>query len=183
MKNVIAIITGPSAVGKTTVAKEVLRQLPDFQSTVTYTTRDKRDWSKEDKVINYVSPEKFKNLIEHDKLIEWAEVYGNFYGTGKEELLETLKNHSVILNIDVQGAKIIKNQFPDAITIFIRPNDFAELKQRISSRPMPEETKEKRLQVAKAELAQADTFDHQVTNKQGQLANTVQNIIKILKNS
>ena len=62
-KHIIAIVTGPSAVGKTTIAKEVLRRLPNFKSTVTYTTRDKRDWSAEDKVINYVSKENFQELI------------------------------------------------------------------------------------------------------------------------
>ncbi|MBT4349334.1 guanylate kinase [bacterium] len=181
MKNIIAIITGPSAVGKTTIAKEVLRRLPHFKSTVTYTTRDKRDWSKEDKVINYVSPKKFKELIVDNQFIEWAKVYGNFYGTGKRELLDALKHHSVLLNIDVQGTKNIKEQFPDTVTLFIKPANFSELKDRITARPMPVKTKKTRLAIAKTELAQADDFDYQIINKNGKLTDSVTEIIKILK--
>jgi guanylate kinase len=179
-KHVIAIVTGPSAVGKTTIAKEVLRQLPNFKSTVTYTTRDKRDWAAEDKVINYVSKTKFQELIQKGQLIEWAEVYGNFYGTGKIELLETLEEFNTLLNIDVQGALNIKKNFPNCVTLFIKPDNMDDLKKRIDTRPLPKAIKAKRWVAAKWEVEQADKFDHQIINYNNQIEKTVAEILKIL---
>ena len=179
-KYIIAVITGPSAVGKTTIAKEVLRRLPNFKSTVTYTTRDKRDWSQEDKVINYVSREKFQDLIKNDMLIEWAEVYGNFYGTGKMELLETLEEGNVLLNIDVQGAMNIKKTFPDCVSFFILPDDVNDLKKRIDARPLPDDVKAKRWQTSQQEIAQAKKFNYQITNYDGQIEKAITEITQIL---
>lgn len=180
-KHIIAIVTGPSAVGKTTIAKEVLRRLPNFKSTVTYTTRDKRDWSAEDKVINYVSKENFQELIQKGQLIEWAEVYGNFYGTGKIELLETLEEANVLLNIDVQGALNIKKNFVNCLTFFIKPDNMTDLKNRIDTRPLSEDIKTKRWEAAKLEITQANKFDYQIINYNNQLEKTIYEITKILE--
>jgi len=109
-QNIIAIITGPSAVGKTTIAKEVLSHLKNFKPSITYTTRSKRSRDTEDKIMYYISEQKFRNMIDDDKFIEWAQVHDNFYGTSKEALQKTLKTHNVLMNIDVQGAKIIKKK-------------------------------------------------------------------------
>lgn len=181
MPNKIFIITGPSAVGKTTIAKTIFERFPKLKSAITYTTRAKRDWSQEDKLIHYVSHDEFKKLIAQDQFIEWAEVYGEFYGTGKKELLEILENHSVLLNIDVQGAKNIKKQFPESIVFFIQPDSLETLKARIDARPIDQSIKDKRWQTAKIEMAQSKDFDYQITNVDGQLESALAQISDIVR--
>jgi len=177
----LIIITGPSAVGKTTVAKLLFNKFSNLKSAVTYTTREPRTWSQEDKLIHHVTKNEFKALIKNNKLIEWAEVYGEFYGTGKEELLNILEQSPVLLNIDVQGAKNIKQQFPESLSFFIQPDNLEILKNRIDARPIPQNIKDKRWQAAKEEMAQKTAFDYQITNTDGQLSETVAKISQILK--
>lgn len=181
MNNKIFIITGPSAVGKTTIAKTIFERFPKLKSAITYTTREKRDWSQEDKLIHYVSHEEFKDLIQQDQFIEWAEVYGEFYGTGKKELLEILENNSVLLNIDVQGAQNIKTKFPDSIVFFIQPDSLKTLKNRIDERPIEQSIKDKRWQAAKMEMAKSTKFDYQITNIDGQLEMALAQISEIIR--
>lgn len=176
----LIIITGPSAVGKTTVAKLLFSKFPNLKSAVTYTTREPRTWSQEDKLIHYVKKSEFEMLIKKNKLIEWAEVYGEFYGTGKEELFNILQQSPVLLNIDVQGAKNIKAQFPESISFFIQPDSLEVLKNRINARPISQEIKNKRWQAAQTEMAQKYAFDYQITNIDGQLTKTVAKISQIL---
>ena len=181
-EKIIAIITGPSAVGKTTIAIGVLKKLKNFRPSTTYTTRPKRKEMSEDKIMHYINEKDFRQLIDNDDLVEWAQVYGNFYGTSKKELLKTLKTHNVLLNIDVQGAKIIKKKFPKNISIFILPEKIEDIKERLAQRKnMPEAIKKRRLEAAKEEISQADAFDYQIINYDGRLKESVEKIIKILK--
>ncbi len=180
-ENIIAIITGPSAVGKTTIAKELLKKLKRFKPGVTYTTRKARKWSTEDKIINYISKKEFRKMIDDDQLIEWAQVYDNFYGTGKKEILKILKKHNVLLNINVQGAKIIKKKFPKSISIFILPEDIENIKKRLYSRPMEESVKKIRFKAAKKEIAESSKFDYEIVNYNNKLERAVNTISKILK--
>lgn len=179
---IIAIITGPSAVGKTTIAKEVLKKLKNFKPSTTYTTRTKRKTSSEDKIMNYVSEKDFRLLIDNDELIEWAQVYGNFYGTSRLALTETLKTHNILLNIDVQGAQIIKKKFPKNISIFIMPEKIEDIKERLMARKdMPMVIKKRRLEASKEEIAQANQFDYKIVNYDNHLEIAVDKIVKILK--
>lgn len=180
-ENIIAIITGPSAVGKTTVAKIVLKKLKNFKPAVTYTTRKKRENQKEDKTIHYISKKRFKDLINEDNFLEWAQVYENFYGTSKKETLDILKNNNVLLNIDTQGALIIKKKFPKCLTIFIMPENIDSLKKRLEKRKSSKAIINKRFEQAKNEIAQSLKFDYRITNYNNCLDETVDNIIKILK--
>jgi guanylate kinase len=180
-KNAMIIITGPSAVGKTTVAQLILKKLPNLKPNVTYTTRAKRDWSAEDKIMKYVSEKKFKNLMAHHELLEWAQVYGNFYGVSKPDTLKMLKKNSVLLNIDVQGAKTITKKFPECLSFFIKPSSLWELKRRLQARPIDDLTRQRRFLAAKEELAQANIFDYQIVNYEGRVEETVKKILKILK--
>lgn len=177
----MVIITGPSAVGKTTVAQLILKKIPNLKPNVTYTTRAKRDWSKEDKIMKYVSEQKFKKLIKHNGLLEWALVYGNFYGVSRLDTLKMLKKNSVLLNIDVQGAKTIKKKFPECLSFFIKPASLQELKKRLKARPIDNLTRQRRFRAAKKELSQAQIFDYQIVNYEGKIKETVKKILKILK--
>src|SRR3989344_7989587 len=108
--NKIFIISGPSGVGKTTVAKGVLKKMPFLKTSLTYTTRTQRLGKKEDKTIIHVSAEEFRKKIDEGDFLEWAIVHDNFYGTDAEVILQTLKKNSILMNIDVQGALQIKKK-------------------------------------------------------------------------
>lgn len=179
-KKIIAIITGPSAVGKTTIAKEVLKKLKSFKPSTTYTTRPKRQKESEDKIMHYISEEEFKKMIDEDKFIEWAQVYGSFYGTSREALEETLKTHNVLMNIDVQGAKTIRKKFPKHISIFILPEHIEDIATRINKRKMDKVMKDLRISMAESEIEQASLFDYKITNYNNKLSEAVEKVIKIL---
>lgn len=180
-EKVIAIITGPSAVGKTTIAKAVLDKLKKFKPSTTYTTRAKRKKDTEDKIMHYVSEEKFRQMIDDDKFIEWAQVHGNFYGTSKKALEETLKTHNVLMNIDVQGAKIIKKKFAKHISIFIMPEKMEDIVDRIKKRNMDKIMKERRIENAKLEMVESDHFDYKVVNYNNRVEKAIEKVIKILQ--
>jgi len=180
-EKIIAIITGPSAVGKTTIAKRVLGQLKKFKSSTTYTTRAKRAKDKEDKIMYYVSEEEFRTMIDDDKFIEWAQVHGNFYGTSREALEETLQTHNVLMNIDVQGAKIIKKKFPRHSSIFILPEQEEDIVRRIKKRNIDKVMKERRIENAKLEMAEAEHFDYRVVNYNNKVDDAIDKIVKILR--
>ena len=180
-EKIIAIITGPSAVGKTTIAKALLKNIKNFKPAVTYTTRQKRDWQTEDKIMNSTDVKSFRQMIDNDEFVEWAQVYDNFYGTHKPSIDKILEKHNVLLNIDVQGTKIIKKKIPKCITIFILPEDIEDIRQRLAERPMPEDTKKKRLVTAEEEIAQSKDFDYQIVNYNGKVEETIEKIANILK--
>ena len=180
-ENILAIITGPSAVGKTTIAKIILKKLKNYKPSITYTTRQKRKKEKEDKTIYYISKKKFRELIDKDYFLEWAQVYNNFYGTAKKETLKILKKKNVLLNIDVQGAFIIKKKYPQCLTIFILPEYINNLEKRLRKRKTPNKIIKERFEQAKHEIAQNKKFDYQIINYNNKLDETVEKIIQILK--
>jgi len=179
-KKIIAIITGPSAVGKTTIAKGVLAKLKNFRASTTYTTRSKRAKDTEDKIMYYVSEDEFRTMIDDDKFVEWAQVHGNFYGTSREALEQELQTHNVLMNIDVQGAKIIKKKFPKHISIFILPEQIEDIITRINERNMDKVMKERRIENARSEIAQAGAFDYRIINYNNRVEEAIEKVVKIL---
>lgn len=180
-KKIIAIITGPSAVGKTTIAKGVLKQLKNFKPSTTYTTRTKRDKESEDKIMYYVSEKEFRNMIDEEQFVEWAQVYGNFYGTSRPALEGTLKTHNVLMNIDVQGARIIKKKFPRHISIFILPEKIEDIIARINKRKMNKAMKNLRIKEVKSTIDQAQYFDYKIINYNNRVEEAIGKVLKILK--
>ncbi len=180
-EKIIAIITGPSAVGKTTVAKEVFKKLPNFKPSTTYTTRLKRKKSSEDKIMHYVDEKTFRELIDSGELAEWAYFFGNFYGTSLAALQKDLKTHNVLMNIDVEGAKIIKKKFPKNISIFILPDDITYLKKRLIDRRLTKKDINLRLERSEEEIAQSSKFDYQIINYNGKQQIAIDKIVKILE--
>lgn len=179
-KNIVAIITGPSAVGKSTIAKEVLKRLKNFKPSTTYTTRKKRKEA-EDKIMYNISEAEFKQMIDNDEFIEWAHFYGNYYGSNKKALEETLEENNVLMNIDVEGAGIIKKKIKKNVSIFILPASMSEIEARMAKREMSEDMKKLRLDRAEKEIAQANEFDHQIVNYEGKLEETINKVVKILE--
>ncbi|MBT4209445.1 MAG: guanylate kinase [Candidatus Komeilibacteria bacterium] len=179
-EKIIAIITGPSAVGKSTIAKEVLKRLKNFKPSTTYTTRPKRKEA-EDKIMYNISEAEFKEKIDNNEFIEWAHFYGNFYGSDKKAVEEGLKTNNILMNIDVEGATIIKKKIDNNVSIFILPGSIKKIKERMDKRNMPEPMKKLRLKRAKEEIDQASNFDHQIINYDGKLEQTVDKVVKILE--
>ncbi|MCF7810673.1 guanylate kinase [bacterium] len=131
----LIVISAASGTGKSTVIKEVMKQLPDLVFSVSSTTRKARDGEREGVHYHFLTHEEFKRRIEENRFVEWEEVYGEFYGTEHEALERNLKiGKSIILDIDVMGGEHLHFLYPDAILIFLYPPSFKELRRRINSR-------------------------------------------------
>ncbi len=181
--NKIFIISGPSGVGKTTVAQGVLKKLPFLKTTVTYTTRTKRLGKKEDKTVIHINESKFKEKIAKGEFIEWAIVHDNFYGTDAMAVNKLLKKHHILMNIDVQGALQIKKRLPQkTVLIFLKTKNVKDLLYRIKSREeMPLDVLNLRLKNALKELALAKKYDYIVVNEKNKIKETIAKVTAIIK--
>lgn len=180
---VLIVLSGPSGVGKDAVLERMKeRQLPGVKYITTITTRTQRPREIDGRDYHFTSQSEFKKLIEADELLEWAEVYGNFYGVPKSAVREALKaGHDVIVKVDVQGAASIKRITPEAVFIFLLPPSLKDLEGRLSRRltESPEMLK-RRLETAPKELVQLDMFDYFVVNHEGKIEQAIAEILSIL---
>lgn len=159
------VISGPSGAGKGTICKELLTD-GNIRISTSMTTRPPRAGEVNGKDYFFVSQEEFQKNIEERGFLEYAEVYGNFYGTPKMGVMEmTGKGVDVILEIDIQGAVQIKKSYPGAIFIFILPPSMAELRKRITGRDSEtEESLKRRLGEAMKEISYVDKYNYYVVN-------------------
>ncbi|NBV98138.1 MAG: guanylate kinase [Proteobacteria bacterium] len=171
MGNLI-VFTGPSGVGKGTVVKELFQNLDNLIFSVSVTTREKRSGEEEGKNYFFRTNHEFDELIQADKLLEWAEFVGNKYGTPKDFVFEKLKDGTdVFLEIEVQGALQVKEKFPEALMIFLLPPSIDELEARLRKRATePEEKILLRLAKARDEMKYINDFDFSVINDSAQRA-------------
>ncbi|MDW8801090.1 guanylate kinase [Clostridium sp. A1-XYC3] len=133
-KGLLVVISGPSGAGKGTICKALLEQ-NDFWLSVSSTTRQPRKGEIEGTNYYFLSREQFEDRIAKDDFLEYAEVYGNYYGTPKSKALEAIeKGQDVVLEIDIQGALKVKDTYPEGVFIFILPPSMEELKKRIINR-------------------------------------------------
>ena len=176
------ILSGPSGAGKGTICKEVLAQTSrdDVQLSVSMTTRNPRNGETEGASYYFVSKEEFLRKIEAGGLLEHAEVYGNYYGTPKQPVIEKLAaGIDVILEIDMQGALKVKQNYPDGVFIFILPPSMSELRKRLTGRGTETaEAIEMRLGETLKELSYIDKYDYCVVN--GKLEEAVNRVKSIL---
>lgn len=164
---VLAVVSGPSGVGKGSVCRELLRIRPNTVYSISATTRQPRVGEEDGINYHFISEEAFQGKIAVDDFLEWAQVYGNYYGTSKSAVDEMLAaGKDVILEIDTQGAMQIRSACPQGLLIFIMPPSFAELKKRITGRGSESaESLALRLSRAEAEMAMAEKhYDHLVVN-------------------
>jgi guanylate kinase len=169
----LVIISGPSGVGKSTICKRIVKRLNDVYLSVSATTRPKGVTEVDGRDYWFVSQEEFQERIDKGLLLEHAKVFGHFYGTPKEKVVEALKaGKVVILEIDVQGARQVKAVFPDAVMVFILPPSAKELAERLGRRGREGvEAAEKRLNEASTEIAAAwQYYEHMVINEDLQQA-------------
>jgi len=183
MKNFkkLIIITGPSGVGKGTVVKELLDRNKDIWLSISATTRNPRVGENDGLNYYFISEERFKDMIDKKEFLEWAQFAGNYYGTPLSTVNEKIeKGFIVLLEIEVEGAKQIKEKFPESLSIFLLPPSKAELEKRIRNRGTEkEEAIDKRLSRADYEIASSDEFDFVLTNHD--VDETVKEVFKIIK--
>jgi guanylate kinase len=169
------VIAGPSGVGKGSVVKELLSRDPrGLVLSVSATTRPPRPGELDGRDYSFVSHDRFEEMAARGALLEWAEVFGNKYGTPMDFVDVQLANEKdVILEIDVQGARQIRDRVPDAILILLEPPTLNELARRLRGRGTESEEKiARRLAAAARELAERDWFDHAVVNDDLQRASS-----------
>ena len=184
MNPIVVVISGPSGVGKDVMIDRMIESdRIGFHFTVTATTRDPRPGEKDGINHHFVTVDDFVNLIANDDLLEWAQVYGNYYGVPKQQVRDALTagNH-VILRVDVQGAKRLSEIIPEALLIFIIPPSLDVLKSHLEKRGVDLEVEmTKRLVAANEEISQARLFDFTVTNVEGRLDDTVNQVVEIIE--
>ncbi len=178
------IITGTSAVGKTTIAKGVLKRAKNLERSLTYTSRPRRGKEKNHQDYHFISVDKFKQKVRKSDFLEWANNYGHLYGTDKKEITKLLKQgKNVLIVIDIKGALNIKRKWPKAIIIFILPESFKQLEKRFKKRrDTSKKDIQKRLKIAKWELLHAPKCDFWVVNKENKIELAVKEALKIINN-
>ena len=179
----IYVMSGPSAVGKDTIIENLQKLDNNFHFVVTATTRKPRKNEKEGKNHFFYSEKTFKKLIQNNDLIEWAKVYKNYYGVPKSQIFEPLKNNKdVLLRVDVQGAKRIKELIPDVVLIFIKPEKTESLRKRLIERGVNTTTEmTTRLKTAEREIQTSDFFEFIIVNKDGDVQYAVKKVLNIIK--
>ncbi|SET84429.1 guanylate kinase [Salinibacillus kushneri] len=165
-KGILFILSGPSGVGKGTVRKALFDQATDLQYSISVTTRKPRNGEKHGVDYFFHEKEEVEKMIEQNKLLEWAEYVGNYYGTPREYVEETLDSgKDVFLEIEVQGALQVKDNFPEGVFIFLFPPSLEELKNRIINRGTEsEDLVRNRLLAAKEEIEMMEAYDYVVVN-------------------
>ncbi len=177
----LIVLTGPSGVGKGTLMQKLLAQHPQLYYSVSATTRSPRPGEIDGKSYYFITPNSFQELVAQGEFLEWAEFAGNYYGTPRAAVLQQIQlGRSVILEIELAGARQIKASYPDALSIFILPPSFLELENRIRSRGQDsDEAITRRLNRAKEEIKAASEFDIQIVNDD--LSTTLNELETILK--
>lgn len=174
------VLSGPSGVGKGTVIEALEEEPLDIEYSVSVTTRAPRPGEKEGEDYYFVDEKEFFRMKENDDFLEWALVHNNYYGTLREKvenILESGKN--LILELDIQGAKQIREKFPQAVLIFLLPPSLEELEHRLNKRGSENnESKKIRLHNARKELKQTVNYDYQVENVH--LEETVRRVKEII---
>ncbi len=181
-KGKIVIISGPSGVGKSTICKEVVKRLDNVCLSISVTTRPMAEAEVDGQDYWFLSQQQFRKRINEGSLLEYAEVFGHLYGTPKDKVEVALgTGKTIILEIDVQGAREVKSVYSDAAMVFIFPPTEKELAQRIKNRGREGmEAAEERLEGADTEFAAAwQYYEHMVVNDD--LEHAVKEVIQIIK--
>jgi guanylate kinase len=162
----VFVITGPSGVGKGTLIRELRRRVPELELSISATTRPPRPGEKDGSDYHFLSREQFDEGVAAGDFLEWATYSGNRYGTLRSEVQRRAAGGApVVLEIEVQGARQVRETMPEAVRIFIEPPTPDELRKRLESRGTDgPETIEQRLEEAAKELRAKDEFGHRVTN-------------------
>ena len=184
MRGRLIVVSGPSGAGKSSLIREALEAVPELAYSVSATTRPPRPGEVDGEHYVFLSREEFERWIEEGKFLEWAPYSGNLYGTLEGKVQEMLDaGRSVILEIELQGARQVREKRPDAEMVFVRAPSLEETRRRLSGRATETaEAMETRLATAVGEVAARDEFDHEVVNGEWERARrdmieTMENIV------
>ena len=180
MRNVLIVLSGPSGVGKGTIAKILVERNKGLGLSISCTTRGPRNGEQDGREYFFISKADFEKKIQENGFLEYSEHFENFYGTPKDFVLETLKDKDVLLEIDVNGGLEIKKSYPDAVLIMITPPSIQEIRNRLINRHTESEEKiNLRMQRIEYELDKQNLYDYSVVNdKLEQAIIDIENIIK-----
>lgn len=178
----LIVLSGPSGAGKDAVLSRMRKSDYPLKYITTVTTRPHRASETKDIDYHFVSEEKFQAMIEHNELLEWATVYGNWYGVPRKPIKQALDTgQDTIVKVDVQGAATIKKILPEAVFIFLMPPSREELKKRLKQRQTESSVDlDLRIRTAEEELKQLSLFDYVVFNRQGEIDRAVDEIQSII---
>lgn len=174
------VISAPSGTGKTTICKILRTKVPHLQHSVSHTTREPRKGETHGSDYHYISEKDFKEMTRRGEFLEWAKVHRNYYGTARSTVEAIRKNgDDILLELDVQGAKSLRQMNFQGVFIFILPPSLAELENRLKKRcTEPEDKIRERLDVGKHEISQYTLYDYVVTNYNAEEA--ADNILAII---
>jgi guanylate kinase len=166
MRANVYIVSAPSGSGKTTLLQSVLKTFKDLKFSVSHTTRQPRQGERDGVDYFFTEREKFREMAARDEFLEWAEYYGQLYGTSRAFVEQHVSaGRDVILDIDVAGARQVKSKIEDAIGVFIMPPSFAELERRLRARRQEsDEAIHRRLEIARGEIPFCRSYDYIVVN-------------------
>lgn len=167
-KGCLIVVSGPSGTGKGTVCSALLEKHKEIAYSISATTRQPRTGEVDGMNYYFLAKNVFEKMIEDGELLEWAEVYGNYYGTPLKKIQERLADgQDILLEIDTQGAMSVKEKFPDEIYIYIMPPSLKELERRLKTRGTDSaESIERRLKSAAGEMEIAERYNYIVVNAQ-----------------
>lgn len=167
-KGCLIVVSGPSGTGKGTVCSALLEKHKEIAYSISATTRQPRTGEVDGVNYYFLAKNVFEKMIEDGELLEWAEVYGNYYGTPLKKIQERLADgQDILLEIDTQGAMSVKEKFPDEIYIYIMPPSLKELERRLKTRGTDSaESIERRLKSAAGEMEIAERYNYIVVNEQ-----------------
>jgi guanylate kinase len=164
--SIVYIVSAPSGSGKSTLVAELLKQVHNLDFSISYTTRPPRGPEQNRKEYFFVSKDEFKSMIDAGEFLEYADVFGNYYGTARRFLRDAEQHgHDLLLDIDVQGASQIMESIPHAVSIFILPPDWDTLERRLRSRGLDAESViRRRLDTARREIENYSKYDYILIN-------------------
>jgi guanylate kinase len=165
-RGLLFIVSAPSGAGKTTLVERLVEETPHLRMSRSYTSRSARQGELDGVDYNFVSRQQFERMVSAGEFLEWADVFGNLYGTSRADTERLLAaGQDVVLVIDVQGARQVRARAAEAISIFVMPPSYRILEQRLRGRSKDsEEAVQRRLQVARAEVAAFTEYDFIVIN-------------------
>ncbi len=181
MRGRLIVVSGPSGAGKSTLIRAALEEVPELAYSVSATTRDPRPGEIDGRDYVFLTREEFERWIAEDRFLEWAEYSGNLYGTPEQKVEEFLDaGRSVILEIELQGARQVRKKRPDAAMVFVRAPSLDETRRRLTGRATEtEEAMKTRLATAVEEVAARSEFDYEVVNDDRDRARA--NMIEIME--
>jgi guanylate kinase len=165
-RGLLFVVSAPSGTGKTTIAERLVQVVPKLALSRSYTSRAARHGEADGVDYNFITRARFEEMIAADEFLEWADVFGNYYGTcGRDAERHLAAGCDLVLVIDVQGARQVRRRCADTVGVFVLPPDFETLEQRLRGRSKdPEEAIQRRLQTARAEVAAFSEYDYVIVN-------------------